>query len=61
MALAEVLHHLPNREAYLREVCSKITPSTTALYVKHLQAMYETFYNEYSLHGSILVFSIEVA
>jgi len=49
MAINEVTHSLPDREVRLREVCFNITPSATVFYVKHLQEIYETFYNECSL------------
>ena len=46
MAIAAVVRSLPDCEAHLKEVCSNIVPSSTAFYIKHLQEMYQTFYNE---------------
>ena len=48
IAIAAVVRSLPDCEAHLKEVCSNIVPSSTAFYVKHLQEMYQTFYNECS-------------
>ena len=48
LSLSEAKRILPHHERNLLKFCENLAPSTAYFFVKHLQEMFEVFYNECS-------------